>query len=243
MSSDGLKISPMELKFRFELRKNIPVTLSLQNPGADRIGFKVKTTSPKKYCVRPSSGVVEPGATKDIQVIMQAQREAPSSLADCKDKFLVQSVIVDSAATDVTAEMFDPAGGKDVKQVKLRVILVGPPKPPSPVPEGVEDENMSPGRLAAKGENGSETMPAAQSRGLPPSSDVDSLVREKARLQESLNKATREIQELKQKVSLQELQGNGRGQARPAGFSLVHLLIVAIAAFVMAGFIVPRIFG
>jgi hypothetical protein len=242
MSSDGLKISPMELKFRFELRKNIPVTLSLQNPGTERIGFKVKTTSPKKYCVRPSSGVIEPGATKDIQVIMQAQREAPSSLADCKDKFLVQSVIVDNAATDVTAEMFDPARGKEVKQVKLRVILVGPPKPPSPVPEGVEDDSMSPGRLAAKGENGSETAAVAQSRGLPPTGDSDS-VREKNRLQEHLNKANREIQELKQKLSLLELQGNGRGQAKAQGFSLLNLFIVAIVAFITATIIMPRIFG
>ena len=71
--SDGphLQISPTELKFRLELKKNIPVTLSLHNPGTERVGFKVKTTSPKKYCVRPSSGFVDPGTTKDVQVIMQ----------------------------------------------------------------------------------------------------------------------------------------------------------------------------
>ncbi len=42
---------------------------------------QVKTTSPKKYCVRPSSGIVEPGSSKEVQVIMQAQREYPPSLA------------------------------------------------------------------------------------------------------------------------------------------------------------------
>jgi hypothetical protein len=66
-----LQISPSELKFRFELRKTIPVTLTLTNPGNEKVAFKVKTTSPKKYCVRPSSGVVEPGSSKDVQVIMQ----------------------------------------------------------------------------------------------------------------------------------------------------------------------------
>ena len=45
------------------------------------MAFKVKTTSPKKYCVRPSSGVVEAGGSKEVQVIMQAQREYPPSLA------------------------------------------------------------------------------------------------------------------------------------------------------------------
>ncbi len=43
--------------------------------------LQVKTTSPKKYCVRPSSGIVEPGSSKEVQVIMQAQREYPPSLA------------------------------------------------------------------------------------------------------------------------------------------------------------------
>lgn len=66
---------------RFELRKNVPCTLALQNPTGERVAFKVKTTSPKKYCVRPSSGIVEPGSSKEVQVIMQAQREYPPSLA------------------------------------------------------------------------------------------------------------------------------------------------------------------
>lgn len=59
----------------------MPCTLTLQNPTGDRVAFKVKTTSPKKYCVRPSSGIVEPGSSKEVQVIMQAQREYPPSLA------------------------------------------------------------------------------------------------------------------------------------------------------------------
>lgn len=65
--TEHLQLTPSELRFRFELRRNIPVTLSLHNPGSEPVAFKVKTTSPKKYCVRPSSGVVDPGSTKDVQ--------------------------------------------------------------------------------------------------------------------------------------------------------------------------------
>lgn len=138
--TDLLQITPSDLKFRFELRKNIPVTLSLHNPGTERVAFKVKTTSPKKYCVRPSSGFVEPNATRDVQIVMSAQKEYPANMADCKDKFLVQSAKVGPDAKDITADAFDATKGKDVRQIKLRVTLVGPPKPPSPVPEGVEEE-------------------------------------------------------------------------------------------------------
>ncbi len=139
-----LQISPADLRFRFEPRKNIPITLSLHNPTQDRIAFKVKTTSPKKYCVRPSSGFVEPSSSRDVQVIMQAQKEFTGQ-GECKDKFLVQYVF---AAPDVTeahaGELFENGRASNVKQAKLRVVLQGPAKPPSPVPEGVEEEMASP---------------------------------------------------------------------------------------------------
>ena len=70
--AEHLVINPTELRFKFELRKTIPVTLSLTNQGTERIAFKVKTTSPKKYCVRPSSGIVEPGTSRDVQVRLQS---------------------------------------------------------------------------------------------------------------------------------------------------------------------------
>lgn len=57
-----------ELRFRFELRKNVTATLSLHNPGSDCVAFKLKTTAPKKFAVRPSSGIVEPGTTKEVHV-------------------------------------------------------------------------------------------------------------------------------------------------------------------------------
>ena len=66
--ADGFQIHRTELRFKFELRKTIPVALNLTNQGNERIAFKVKTTSPKKYCVRPSSGIVEPGSSRDVQV-------------------------------------------------------------------------------------------------------------------------------------------------------------------------------
>jgi hypothetical protein len=69
---------------------------------------------------------------------MQAQREYPPSLSDVKDKFLVQYVAVGADVNEVVPDLFDSSKNKDIKQTKLKVLLVGPPKPPSPVPEGVE---------------------------------------------------------------------------------------------------------
>lgn len=42
-------------------------TLSVTNNNAHPIAFKVKTTAPKQYCVRPNSGRIEPGETVSVQ--------------------------------------------------------------------------------------------------------------------------------------------------------------------------------
>jgi hypothetical protein len=226
-----LQISPSELKFRFELRKTIPVTLSLSNTGKEKIAFKVKTTSPKKYCVRPSSGVVEPGNTKDVQVIMQAQREYPPSLEDVKDKFLVQYTVTPPGTREVGPDTFDPATNKDIRQTKLRVLLVGPPKPPSPVPEGVEEE-VSPAKVAVK----DDSAPVSASRG---TADSDSFAQERSRLKSDLQKAQKDKADLKKRLDLLELQGQGGGGRRTqqaaavAGFSTWIVLIVAVLAFLL----------
>ncbi len=91
-----------------------------------QVAFKVKTTSPKKYCVRPSSGIIEPGSSKDVQVIMQAQREFPPSLEDVTDKFLVQYTAA-PGAREVGPNTFDTSSNNNIKQTKLRVVLVSDP--------------------------------------------------------------------------------------------------------------------
>ncbi|KAL0331473.1 UNVERIFIED_CONTAM: Vesicle-associated protein 1-2, partial [Sesamum angustifolium] len=84
---------------------------------------------------------------------MQAQKEAPADM-QCKDKFLLQSVVASAGATakDITAEMFNKEQGQ-VEECKLKVVYVAPPQPPSPVAEGSE-EGFSPRTIGM--ENGSE---------------------------------------------------------------------------------------
>lgn len=44
----------------------VTTNLKLKNPSDRRVCFKVMTTAPRRYCVRPNSGVIEPGATVTI---------------------------------------------------------------------------------------------------------------------------------------------------------------------------------
>lgn len=47
---------------------NVPVTsfMKLINPTDKKVMFKIKTTAPKKYCVRPNSGVLDANSTTEI---------------------------------------------------------------------------------------------------------------------------------------------------------------------------------
>lgn len=69
-------------------------TLTVSNPNNQPVAFKVKTTAPKQYCVRPNSGRIEPGEKVEVQVLLQPMKEEPPSSAKCRDKFLVQSTII-----------------------------------------------------------------------------------------------------------------------------------------------------
>ena len=48
------------------LTRTVEETLTIRNPYSTPIAFKVKTTAPKQYCVRPNSGIVDPESTREV---------------------------------------------------------------------------------------------------------------------------------------------------------------------------------
>ncbi|KAL1341601.1 vesicle-associated protein 2-2 [Arachis duranensis] len=126
-----LEIEPKELKFIFELKKQSSCSVQLTNITNHCVAFKVKTTSPKKYSVRPNVGVLSPKATCEFIVTMQAQRSAPLDM-ECRDKFLIQSTMVSSETTsdDVTSSLFVKDGSRYIEENKLKVSLTSKPNSP-----------------------------------------------------------------------------------------------------------------
>lgn len=224
-----LSVDPIELKFPFELKKQISCSIQLSNRTNEYIAFKVKTTSPKKYCVRPNTGIVSPRSTSDVTVTMQAQREAPPDM-QCKDKFLVQSVVTTPGASvkDVTPEMFTKESGNTVDEVKLRVIYVSPPQPPSPVPEGSE-EGSSPRASVDNGTTSSldfGTASRSVGESQEKSSEAMTLI---SRLTEEKNAATQQNNKLRQDVELLRKEVGKQG----GGFSFMFVLIVALIGIIL----------
>ncbi|XP_019437541.1 PREDICTED: vesicle-associated protein 2-2-like [Lupinus angustifolius] len=135
MNTELLQINPPQLRFIFELKKQSSCLIQLQNKAHHYVAFKVKTTSPKKYCVRPNIGIIKPKDTCDFTVIMQAQKIAPPDLI-CKDKFLIQCIGVPFGATedDITSDTFAKDSGKYIEEKKLNVVLITPPSSPVLLP-------------------------------------------------------------------------------------------------------------
>ncbi|KAF4538879.1 MSP domain containing protein [Lasiodiplodia theobromae] len=90
----SVELTPPELGFKRPFTQEVSQSLRLRNPNSDPVAFKVKTTAPKQYCVRPNSGRIEAGKEVEVQVLLQAMKEDPPPDARCRDKFLVQSVAV-----------------------------------------------------------------------------------------------------------------------------------------------------
>ncbi|NXD65401.1 VAPA protein, partial [Eolophus roseicapillus] len=49
----------------------VTTNLKLRNPSERKVCFKVKTTAPRRYCVRPNSGIIDPGSSVIVSVMLQ----------------------------------------------------------------------------------------------------------------------------------------------------------------------------
>ncbi|KAJ8573328.1 hypothetical protein K7X08_009839 [Anisodus acutangulus] len=237
-TGEFINIYPTELKFPFELRKQSTCSMQLSNKTDQYISFKVKTTNPKKYCVRPNAGVVLPGSSCNVTVTMQAQKEAPPDM-QCKDKFLIQSTIAPSGTTnkDITPEIFNKEDGKIIDEFKLRVVYV-PANPPSPVPEGSE-EGGSPRTSLTEDDSKSSSLPEAVSRSLEEPkaksspSEAWSLI---SRLTEEKASALQQNQKLRQEL---ELVRKEISKSNAGGFSMLFVVLIGLIAL-LVGYLIKN---
>jgi len=165
--------------------------MTLRHPGTtdEYLAFKVKTTQPRRYLVRPNQGLIAPGGSEKVAIMLvekdknsllqSYERLGQSALDHAKDKFLVQSCTVspsfsskfmdekntgsdNSALYEALNTMWSSAGssGNKLENKKLHVRLV------------VKDGNNSQG-------GGGKSLTAAQASMLKPhetsQEDVESM--------------------------------------------------------------------
>lgn len=88
-----LKVTPSEtLPFTYE-GNDLRSSIVLNNNDQQCLSFKIKTTSPTKFRVRPSLGVLSPDESVVINVVLLTGYESPGLI---RDKFLIMSVPIES---------------------------------------------------------------------------------------------------------------------------------------------------
>uniref|UniRef100_A0A3B4TFK6 Motile sperm domain containing 2 n=1 Tax=Seriola dumerili TaxID=41447 RepID=A0A3B4TFK6_SERDU len=95
-----LDVSPAEeLSFGSgEMEKKCLIILS--NVTKNQVAFKVRTTAPEKYRVKPSSSCCEPGASVDIVVSLHGGTASP------QDRFLVMAAEMDNVGSQELAQFW-----------------------------------------------------------------------------------------------------------------------------------------
>lgn len=84
-----VKIVPDTLEFKTPLTSESTDYIEINNESDEAVAFKVKTTAPKLYCVRPTAGKINAGESTKIEIIFLGLAEEPEKDSKCKDKFLV----------------------------------------------------------------------------------------------------------------------------------------------------------
>jgi len=132
MSNSLLKVEPKtgeNIEFPEIMNKQMETDITLTNPSTtETVAFKMKVNSPKTYLVRPSGGVLVPGQSMTVQIILQGLTE---KVNPGLHRFLIHSVTVPTGTVSLTREdwpKYDKQRG-GIKEQLLNVVFVKDEKP------------------------------------------------------------------------------------------------------------------
>lgn len=86
-----MQVSPKSIELSPPLAsrtQTVAVRVANDSGSGKHLAFKVKTTAPKLYCVRPNCGSLAPGQSTEVAITYQGADTEPAPSAKCKDKFL-----------------------------------------------------------------------------------------------------------------------------------------------------------
>lgn len=122
----GLVLDPAnELRFKGPFDDYVTVSLTIRNPTEKRIAFKIKTTAPKRYCVKPNSGVLDPGQIMKVNVLLQPFNYDPNEKN--KHKFMVQYLYLNDEEIQLSVNeilnMWKDVSASRLLDLKLKCIF------------------------------------------------------------------------------------------------------------------------
>ncbi|CAD5117125.1 DgyrCDS5933 [Dimorphilus gyrociliatus] len=117
-----LQLEPYhELRFKGPFTDVVTSELVLKNPLDKKVCFKVKTTAPRRYCVRPNGGIIDPNSTVTVAVMLQPFEYDPNEKN--KHKFMVQTMIVPEGHIENLENLWKNASGEKIMDSKLKCVF------------------------------------------------------------------------------------------------------------------------
>lgn len=233
----SLKSDPeVELEFPSKVDPNNKVTrtLTLTNTTNGFVGFKVKTTAPKDYLVRPSSGVVPAGQSEEVKIFLNiSDPSVELATAQLNHRFLVQAVDRRDG-NPMQKEDWNVVPKESIQELRLNVIFTAGSgttgAPPASIGTGgsAQFQSMAPSKVGAGGDQAELQQRYQQ------------LVNYVMRLETQEKGLKHQVEELERQKA--QLAGGGKGGSAAAGkgadgYPLWQLLVLAIIAFVMGMFV------
>eukprot|EP00096_Caligus_rogercresseyi_P006788 TRINITY_DN2363_c0_g2_i1.p1 TRINITY_DN2363_c0_g2~~TRINITY_DN2363_c0_g2_i1.p1 ORF type:complete len:258 (+),score=76.60 TRINITY_DN2363_c0_g2_i1:167-940(+) len=178
-----------ELEFVGPFSNPVTQVMTLTNPTSLSVCFKIKTTAPKKYCVKPNSGLIEPKQTVQINVGLQPFHYDSSEKN--KHKFMVQSVYAPNEEFSLE-DLWKEGSGHALMDSKLKCLFTLPSERDSAAPNDKQAEKIVPADKSLS----STSVSAAK----PTEVELKKSVDEIKRLQEEISSLRRENIVVKEEV-------------------------------------------
>jgi len=119
-----LQIEPQhELTFIGPFTTAVSAVMNLKNPSDRKVCFKIKTTAPKRYCVKPNSGVIDPKQTVQVAVSLQPFEYDPQEKN--RHKFMVQAMFAPDGEINPDT-LWKETDGAQLMDSKLKCVFVMP---------------------------------------------------------------------------------------------------------------------
>jgi len=133
---------PYELFFLGPFNRPCITELKLTNPSDQMMLFKIKTTAPKRYCVRPNFGAIAPGESSMVEICLQPFNYDPNEKN--KHKFMVQAMVAPKpdATEDINKLWKDAEQSGQLMDVKLKCVFEMPPNEQSATEKSVSESGM-----------------------------------------------------------------------------------------------------
>ena len=131
-----LRVEPEDICFPNLLYQSFTSKMTLKNVSAGNVAYKVKTTAPKRFMVRPSTGILVPSESVDVQVVLHPLSSYPSGNTD---GFQVQATPTTRANNEtLTRDEWTEISKNSIQEKRLSVIFSFPSVNDFNNPDGVK---------------------------------------------------------------------------------------------------------